>query len=101
MRGHNDPKILSGLSGYAHKQAAICICMAEQCALHWLPHLKARGITLSWASVYEHLLINVQVPTDDTDEQRSDDAEADLDHDLDEDGGNGLDAEEEHEVNEE
>ena len=45
----------SGISGYAHKQAAICIQMAEQCVLYWLPHLKEKGIVPSWASDYDHL----------------------------------------------
>lgn len=53
---HSDPAIVSGISGYAHKQASICIQMAEQCALYWLPHLKEKGIVSSWASDYDHLL---------------------------------------------
>ena len=62
LRNDNDLAILNGVSGYAYKQAAICARMAEQCALHWLPHLKQRGITLSWGSDYEHLLQKNQVP---------------------------------------
>jgi hypothetical protein len=34
--------------------------MAEQCALHWLPHLKSRGGVPSWAVGYESLLSQVQ-----------------------------------------
>ena len=49
LRSGGDSTILSGLSGYAHKQAAVCSRMAEQCALHWLPHLESRGSTPSWA----------------------------------------------------
>ena len=64
MRNHEDQVILSGISGYAHKQAAICVRMAEQCAWHWLPHLKARGIVPSWGLDYEHLLIKPQVSLD-------------------------------------
>ena len=52
---HSDPAIASGISGYAHKQAAICLQMAEQCAVYWLPHLKEKGIVCSWASDYGHL----------------------------------------------
>ena len=57
--GHGDPAIMSGISGYAHKQAAICIQMAEQCAVYWLPCLKEKGIVSSWGSDYEHLLVVV------------------------------------------
>jgi hypothetical protein len=53
---HSEPAIVSGISGYAHKQAAICIQMAEKCALYWLPHLEENGIVPSWASDYDHLL---------------------------------------------
>ena len=52
--------ILSDILGYAHKQADICVCMAEQCAQHWLPHLKVRGIVPSWGLKYEHLLFKPQ-----------------------------------------
>ena len=52
---NDDPAIVSGISGYAHKQAAICTRMAEQCAVYWIPHLKEKGI-VSWASDYDHLL---------------------------------------------
>jgi hypothetical protein len=52
---HSDPAIASGISGYAHKQAAICIQMADQCALYWLPYLKEKGIVTSWVSEYEDL----------------------------------------------
>ncbi|EDR02655.1 uncharacterized protein LACBIDRAFT_308169 [Laccaria bicolor S238N-H82] len=51
-----------GISGYTYKQADICECLAVQCAVHWLPHLKVRGIILSWASDYEHMLLDVPVP---------------------------------------
>ena len=50
LRSHADSSIVSGISGYAHKQAAICSQMAEQCASHWLPYLKAKGITPDWES---------------------------------------------------
>ena len=55
---------LSGILGYAHKQADICVHMAEQCAQHWLPHLKARGIVPSWGLDYEHLLVKPQESLD-------------------------------------
>jgi hypothetical protein len=64
MQNHEDQVISSGISGYAHKQAAICVRMAEQCAWHWLPHLKARGIVPSWGLDYKHLLIKPQVSLD-------------------------------------
>ena len=56
LRMNDDPSILSGLLGYAHKQAAICIWMAEQCAIYWLWDLKEKEITPSWATAYESLL---------------------------------------------
>jgi hypothetical protein len=52
---HDDATILSGISGYAHKQAAISLCLATQCALYWLPRLKSKGITPSWAAEYVDL----------------------------------------------
>ena len=48
--------VLSGLSGYAHKQASICTRMAERCALYWLPHLMEKGIMPEWGSKYESRL---------------------------------------------
>ena len=56
LREHADATILSGISGYAHKQATICTHMAERCAVYWLPHLKEKGFTPVWASDYEHFL---------------------------------------------
>ena len=56
LRDLVDVTISSGISGYAYKQAAICLRLAERCAVHWLPHLKARGVTPAWASEYEHLV---------------------------------------------
>ena len=52
LRTHDDGTILSGVSGYAHKQAAICERMATRCAHYWLPRLKDKGITPPWASEY-------------------------------------------------
>ena len=49
---HDDATILSGILGYAHKQAAICQCMATHCAYYWLPWLKSKGITPSWVAEY-------------------------------------------------
>jgi hypothetical protein len=51
-----DEAIVSGISGYAHKQAAISIQIAEQCAGYWLPYLKEKDIVVSWASEFENLL---------------------------------------------
>ena len=56
LRDHGDVTILSGISGYAYKQEAICLRIAEKCAVEWLPHLKARGVIPGWASEYEHLV---------------------------------------------
>lgn len=64
LRNHTDKTILSGVSGYAHKQATICSRMAERCAVYWLPHLKAKGIDPMWASNYEHLPHQVPDPLD-------------------------------------
>jgi hypothetical protein len=60
LRTNSDLTILSGLLGYAHRQAAIHSRMAEQCVLHWLLHLKSRGIMPLWAVDYESLLSQVQ-----------------------------------------
>ena len=62
LRNNDDSTILDGVSGYAYKQTAICIRMAEQCAIYWLLHLKERGILPPWASDYKHLLQKNQVP---------------------------------------
>ena len=56
LRDHVDTTILSGVSGYAYKQAAICKHMAEKCAVYWLPHLRDKGIKPTWEAEYEHLL---------------------------------------------
>ena len=55
LRGHHDSGIVSGISGYANKQAAICGGMAEQCASYWVPCLKDKDITPSWASYFPSL----------------------------------------------
>ena len=59
LRDHVDGTILSGISGYAHKQAAICSRMAEKCAMYWLPDLREKGIKPVWEADYEHLLVSV------------------------------------------
>jgi hypothetical protein len=51
-----DSDIRNGLVGYAHKQAAICMRMAEQCVTAWLPHLKGKGANPSWGADYTSLL---------------------------------------------
>jgi hypothetical protein len=53
-----DSTMLSGLKGYAYKQALICTRMAEQCAITWLPRLKEKGIQPAWESDYITLLTN-------------------------------------------
>jgi hypothetical protein len=55
LRTHDDATILSGVLEYAHKQAAISLRLATQCALYWLPRLKNKGITPSWAAEYVDL----------------------------------------------
>ena len=50
-----DVSILSGVSGYANKQAAISEHMGNQCASYWLPRLQSKGVTPSWAADYSHL----------------------------------------------
>ena len=42
-----DASILSGISGYANKQAAISEHIGNQCASYWLPRLQSKGVTLS------------------------------------------------------
>jgi len=68
LHEHPDATILSGVSGYAHKQAAISLRLAERCAVHWLPHLKGKGIMPTWASDFEHLINQVAVDVDVTDD---------------------------------
>ena len=72
LRSHTDASVLSGVSGYAHKQAAICSRMAEKFALHWLPHLKDKKITPTWALDYEHLLCEGRESVDITDAMSED-----------------------------
>ena len=55
LRDHVDVTILSGVSGYAHKQAATCSRMAEKCAVYWLPHLMEKGMKPVWEADYGHL----------------------------------------------
>ena len=57
MKGvHCKSMLLSGVLGYACKQAAICTHMAERCAMYWLAHLEKKGFTPVWESDYVHLL---------------------------------------------
>lgn len=99
-RHHADQVISSGISGYAYKQADISMHMAEQCALHWLPHLKLQGIMLPWGVAYEHLLVKPRGLTGGPDEVLGD-ATGDIDYveDLD-DNGNETEGEDEHEADE-
>jgi hypothetical protein len=55
VRNEGDAAILSGVAGYANKQAAICERLAAKCAMHWLPQLKTKGIIPGWAAEYEVL----------------------------------------------
>ena len=85
MQNHNDPTVLSRILGYVYKQADICDCLAERCAVHWLLHLKVRGIIPSWASDYEHMLSDVPVPLHNPDVNVSvplDNDGEDLRHDI-------------------
>lgn len=56
LQVHGDGTVLSGVLGYAHKQGAICSRMAEKFAVHWLPHLREKGIKPVWEVDYGHLL---------------------------------------------
>ena len=97
LRSHQDQVVLSGISGYAHKQADICVRLAEQCARHWLPALKASGIMPSWGLDYEHLL---PISSDSKDEtSHSTTVDPDAAEDLD-DGDDEIEEQEEHEVDE-
>ena len=51
VRKEADATILSGVAGYANKQAGICERLAAKCALHWMPQLKAKGVIPGWAAV--------------------------------------------------
>ena len=89
--------VLSGISGYAHKQADICVRLAEQCACHWLPALKASGIMPSWGLDYEHLL---PISSDSKDEtSHSTTVDPDAAEDLD-DGDDEIEEQDEHKVDE-
>ena len=79
MQLHSDESIISGISGYAHKQAAICSCMAKQCACYWLPHLEANGIAPTWASDFEMASGNV----DDVEREVREDEDYDIDEEMD------------------
>lgn len=86
LREHADATILSGVSGYAHKQAAICTRMAERCAAYWLPQLKDKGFVPVWASDYKHLLHEgLDGGSMDEGEYKGDEDEVDGDPGLDED----------------
>ena len=71
---HMDGTILSGILGYAHKQAAICSHMVERCAVYWLLHLREKGIKPTWEADYEHLL-NVSVDVEEEEGALLDDYE--------------------------
>jgi len=96
MRVMDDMTILSGVSGYAHKQATIWERMANQCACYWLPELKIRGIAPSWEADYVDIANNPsvqQVRGDleediEADQERLDLNDKDDDDDDDDDEGN-------------
>ena len=73
--------------------------MAEQCARHWLPHLKARGIVPSWGLDYEHLLIEPQVSLNGNETISNTTQDLNGIKDLDEEG-NEMEEQEECEVDE-
>jgi len=93
LRDHVDGTILSGISGYAHKQAAICSRMAEKCAVYWLACLREKGIKPTWEADYEHLLSVEGITLDSHEEGNEEieyegneedvDAEVGLDDDID------------------
>jgi hypothetical protein len=64
LRGHSDSGIVSGISGYANKQAAICSRLAERCASYWVPRLKDKDITPSWVSYFPGLPLQKIRPRD-------------------------------------
>jgi hypothetical protein len=70
LQSEGDATVLSGLSGYANKQASICTQMAERCALYWLPHLSKKGLMPEWASQY---VGQVGLHADDLEEEGTDD----------------------------
>jgi hypothetical protein len=105
LRDHPDVSILSGVSGYAHKQASISLCLAERCGVYWLPHLKGKGITPPWASDFEHLVDQVAVDVDVTNDGEGlediqfdgsgEDCEGDVEHeDIEEDAHDGANLDE-------
>ena len=94
---HSDPAIASGISGYAHKQAAICLQMAKQCAVYWLRHFKEKGIVASWASDYDYLLEVRDGPPSVPVEQISEDAILEVEEDEIDYDENGFDIEEDKE----
>jgi hypothetical protein len=100
LRTDADSSVLSGIFGYANKQAAICSRIGEQCARYWLPRLKSKGITPTWVSHFPSLSdlppvvppssksrgvdneIEVDLEVDEEDDSEDD---IDLDYDGDED----------------
>ena len=60
VRNEGDATILSGIAGYANKQAAICEHLAAKCALRWLPQLKMKEVIPAWAGEYEVMLGEAQ-----------------------------------------
>lgn len=81
MRNKGDAGVLSGVAGYANKQAAICERLAVQCVSHWIPRLKMKGVTPGWAADYEALVD--QVRSHDS-AQVNNELDEDLDSDEDE-----------------
>lgn len=85
LRTHDDGSVLSGVSGYANKQAAICSRMVKQLACYWLPRLAKRGVMPSWVSDFEALLPDplTVVPPDVQSEGAGNDIEGLVDADED------------------
>jgi hypothetical protein len=81
MRNEGDAGILSGVAGYANKQASICERLAVKCALRWLPQLKMKGVTPDWASDYENEVLSHSA--DVTNESDDEDEDLESDGDLD------------------
>jgi hypothetical protein len=71
VRKEADATILSGVAGYANKQAGICERLAAKCALHWMPQLKAKGVIPGWAAEYEVLLDQALSHNEDSDREKN------------------------------
>ena len=68
-----ESSIESGVVAYAHKQANICLSMATQCAVYWLPIMKKYSIDLTWSTRYKALMTDTDTePHSDSDSEDDD-----------------------------